>query len=159
MLGSSSSVDNNRIGAEAEDTVPKGHVRRGPTGQRPIGWSCLVFSQNFLWSGDRRWWLCGAWTANTSSPPSGPCQKAVQPQEVTFLPSDRNPPGTNIATHQLLFQISIWEKAMCTRVQAGTHTHTHTSKNNKNVATTDLALYQTNVHTKTEFEKIYTGHS
>ena len=41
------------------------------------------------------------------------------------------------------------EKAMCTSV----YIHTHKSKNNKNVATVALALYQVNIHTKTEFER------
>lgn len=44
-----------------------------------------------------------------------------------------------------------------------THTHIHTSihksQTNKTVATEVLALYQINVYTKTEFEKICTGHS
>lgn len=41
-----------------------------------------------------------------------------------------------------------------------THKHTHTqSKTNKNVATAGVALYQINVGTKTELQKICTGHS
>lgn len=46
---------------------------------------------------------------------------------------------------------------MYTRIH--THTHKHTQVTNKTVATEVLALYQINVYTKTEFEKICTGHS
>lgn len=45
-----------------------------------------------------------------------------------------------------------------------THTHAHTHMctqvlNKQNVATEVLASYQINVYTKTEFEKLCTGHS
>lgn len=118
-----SAADTHWTEAEAEGTTLKGYVSGVPVSRGPQNGVASSSSKAFCEEGAGGGNFGGAPTANLGFPFSGSWHQAARPQEGTVLSSDRNPPGTNIATHRLLFQISMWEKATCTCV----YTHTGTS--------------------------------